>query len=85
MAGARRPNRSERFRETVVSVRGQTVIPRQVRRLLNIAVGTRLRWEVRDNTIVLHPVLADPLTASLGAFQGRGLALDEFLTERQKG
>jgi AbrB family looped-hinge helix DNA binding protein len=67
--------------QSKVSVRGQTVIPREIRKLLGITPNSFLSWEVADGVITVHPVPADPVHASLGLLKGRG-SLDEFLGER---
>ncbi len=64
-----------------MSVRGQTVIPRKIRKLLGITPNSLLCWEVEDGVIKVYPVPADPVRASLGMLKGRG-SLDEFLDER---
>jgi AbrB family looped-hinge helix DNA binding protein len=67
--------------QSKVSVRGQTVIPREIRKLLSITENSLLCWEVEDGVIKVYPVPADPVRASLGLLKGRG-SLGEFLEER---
>lgn len=67
--------------QSKVSVRGQTVIPREIRKLLGITENSLLCWEVEDGVIKVYPVPADPVRASLGLLKGRG-AFSEFLEER---
>ncbi|MFH1141752.1 MAG: AbrB/MazE/SpoVT family DNA-binding domain-containing protein [Chloroflexota bacterium] len=69
--------------QSKVSVKGQTVIPREVRKALGITLHTLLHWEVQDGVVVVYPVPADPVRASLGALKGKG-AFKEFLKERQE-
>ncbi len=69
--------------QSKVSVRGQTVIPREVRKSLGITMHTLLHWEVQDGVVVVYPVPADPVKASLGALKGKG-TFKEFLEERQE-
>ena len=73
----------ERFPETRVSGKGQTVIPRAIRRLLSIEPGTRLRWELRGNVVLVYPVVHDPVAASQGRLQGIGVSLSDFVEQRQ--
>lgn len=72
----------ERFQETRVSGKGQTVIPRAIRRLLGIEAGTRLRWELRGQVVMVYPVVEDPVAASQGRLQGLGVSLPDFLEQR---
>ncbi|MSQ07020.1 MAG: AbrB/MazE/SpoVT family DNA-binding domain-containing protein [Dehalococcoidia bacterium] len=69
--------------QSKVSVRGQTVIPREIRKLLGITPESVLCWQVEDGVIKVYPVPADPVRASLGLLKGRD-SLDEFLDERAK-
>ena len=75
-------SRPEQFPQTRVSVKGQTVIPRAIRRQLNISQGSRLRWEVRGQVILVYPISQDPVGASLGILKGLGVALSDFLQAR---
>ncbi len=72
-----------RLPETRVSDKGQTIIPRAIRRTLNIEPGTRLRWESRDSVIILYPVVKDPVAAAQGKLQGLGISMSDFLEQRQ--
>lgn len=76
--------RPEPFGHTRVSVKGQTVIPREIRRLFNIGSGSRLRWEVRGHVIVVSLVSPDPLGASVGALAGVGLSLPDWVKNRHR-
>lgn len=66
---------------SMVSVRGQTVIPHEIRKTLGITSNTVLRWQIEDGVILVRPVPADPVRASLGALRGKG-TFQEFLKER---
>lgn len=77
-------SRSEEFPQTRVSVKGQTVIPRGIRRLLNISAGSRLRWEVRGEVILVYPLSQDPLGASIGVLAGHGLDVPDLLESRHR-
>ncbi len=69
--------------QTTVSVRWQTVIPREIREALNIAPNTRLEWRVKDGVIVVYPIPPDPVRAALGMLKGRGPATEILLAERR--
>ncbi len=70
--------------QTTVSVRGQTVIPSEIRRELEIEPNSKLEWELRDGYIEVRPIPADPMKASLGLLRGRGLTTESLLEERQR-
>jgi AbrB family looped-hinge helix DNA binding protein len=69
--------------QSKVSVRGQTVIPREIRKLLGIVPNSLLCWEVDDGVIKVYPVPADPVRASLGLLKGRS-SLAQFLDRRDE-
>lgn len=69
--------------QTTVSVRWQTVIPREIREALNIVPNTRLEWRVKDGVIVVYPIPPDPVHAALGMLKGRGLTTETLLAERR--
>ena len=66
-----------------ISVRGQTVIPREVREALGIGPNYALDWEIRDGVVVVYPLPADPIRASLGILKGKA-TLQEFLRDREE-
>ncbi|MBI4339778.1 MAG: AbrB/MazE/SpoVT family DNA-binding domain-containing protein [Chloroflexi bacterium] len=68
--------------QSKVSVKGQTVIPSEVRKALGITPKSLLHWELQDGVVVVYPLPADPVKASLGALRGKG-SFKEFLKERQ--
>jgi AbrB family looped-hinge helix DNA binding protein len=65
-----------------VSVRGQTVIPKDIRKAFNITPDKILQWEVTNGRIVVFPVPADPVRASVGILKGKW-NFAEFLKERE--
>lgn len=74
---------------TTVSVRWQTVIPLEVREALRIEPNSKLDWEVKEGFILVHPIPADPVRASLGFFRDldspeRPSLTQELLEERRK-
>jgi len=52
------------------SVRGQTVIPRPIRKALGITPATQLHWTIKDGVIIVLPIPADP--SRRGYSQGMG-------------
>lgn len=69
--------------ESTVSVRGQTVIPRQIREELGITPTTRLVWKVKNGVIIVLPLPSDPVKSAVGILEGRGLSTADLLAERK--
>ncbi len=69
--------------QSTVSERGQTVVPREIRRAFNIGANTRLEWVVRDGMIIVYPVPLDPIRGSRGILRGSGLSNAVLLKERR--
>jgi len=72
------------MRQTKVSVRGQTVIPHEIREELGIKPNTKIDWSTRNGVIIAIPLPDDPIAASLGALAGRGYTMKNFLEDRNK-
>jgi AbrB family looped-hinge helix DNA binding protein len=69
--------------QSVVSVRGQTVIPKEVRKALGIKPGSKLNWIVKDRSTVVFVVPEDPVRALRGILKGHGTYAD-WLRERNE-
>jgi len=69
---------------TTVSIRWQTVIPREVREAFKIEPKSKLEWEVRDGCIFIYPIPADPIRAALGLFKQGGPTTEDLLAERRR-
>ncbi len=65
-----------------VSVRGQTVIPKDIRKAFDITPDKILQWEVTNGHIVVFPLPADTVRASVGILKGKWSFAD-FLKERE--
>lgn len=70
--------------QSTVSVRWQTVIPREIRRQLGIEPRSKLEWELKDGFIQVRPIPADPVRASLGLLESRDLSTESLLEERRR-
>ncbi len=70
--------------KTTVSVRGQTVVPREIRKRMNIVPQTVLDWQIRDGVIVVYPVPPDPIRAAVGVLKDQGPTTDDLLAERRR-
>jgi len=72
------------MKQTKVSVRGQTVIPQEIREEFGIKANSKLAWSSRNGVIIVVPIPEDPVEAAFGVLAGRGFTLRDFLEERQK-
>jgi AbrB family looped-hinge helix DNA binding protein len=64
-----------------VSVRGQTVVPKEIREALEIKPGTILHWKLQDGAVVVWPLSEDPIRASVGMLAGKGVKFDDVMNE----
>ncbi len=67
--------------ETVITRRGQTVVPAEIRRRHNLKDGDQLIWIDDGQTIKVIPVPADPIKALRGSGKGQNLTA-KLLQER---
>ena len=68
--------------KSVVSSKGQTVIPKEIRKALNLMEGTQLAWILRGDELILFAIPEDPVGASIGVLKGKGSTAD-LLEERR--
>ncbi len=70
--------------ETHATIKGQIVIPAEVRRRLAIKKGTRLRVDVNEETrqIILTPITREFVQNLWGKYKGKGLL--KALAEEKK-
>ena len=67
------------------TVKGQVVIPADLRKRFNIKKGTRLAIsEGEGNVIVLRPVPDDPIEASRGMLKGKTSLAKALLKDRRE-
>jgi len=69
---------------TVVTSKGQVVIPSRIRRKLNIKRGTKLYIEEKEQEIVLKPVTAAYFERIAGVLPTKGKLAKALLEERTK-
>ncbi len=59
--------------ETSITIKGQVVIPAQIRRRLGLTKGTRIAVEERNGEIVLRPMNREYFQRMSGILKGGGL------------
>ncbi|MGR3319527.1 MAG: AbrB/MazE/SpoVT family DNA-binding domain-containing protein [Candidatus Anammoxibacter sp.] len=68
--------------KSTVTIRGQTVIPIEIRRRYNIKPNTRLEWIDDGQTITVLPVPQNPIKSLRGKF--KDVNLREALLKSRK-
>ncbi len=69
---------------TIVTTKGQIVIPSKIRRRLNIKKGTMLCVVERENEIVLKPLTEEYFEKNAGILKTKGKLTRQLLEERKK-
>jgi AbrB family looped-hinge helix DNA binding protein len=72
------------MQESIVSVRGQTVIPKEVRDALGIKEGSRLKWVAKEQGALIYVVPEDPVRALRGILKDTGYTFEDFIRERNE-
>lgn len=67
---------------TIVTTKGQIVIPSRIRRHLQIKQGTKLFVEERDGELILKPLSAQYFNRVAGILNTKGKLSKTLLTER---
>lgn len=68
--------------QTLITQRGQTVVPASIRKRYDIREGDRLAWIDDGQTIKVIPIPSDPIRALRG--HGRGQKLVEKLIKARQ-
>lgn len=69
--------------QSKVSVRGQTVIPQEIRDRLGIRPETKISWSTREGVLIGVPVADNPFEAVRGILKGRGPTSADVIAERE--
>lgn len=69
---------------TVVTTKGQMVIPSKIRRKLNLKKGTKLFVEERGNELIVKPITQAYFDRIAGVLQTKGKLSKALLDERIK-
>ena len=69
--------------QSIVSIKGQTVIPKEIREALGIKEGTKLLWFVEEDHVVVQALPDDPIKAAKGALKHLKFSTADLLAERQ--
>ncbi|MEW6718458.1 MAG: AbrB/MazE/SpoVT family DNA-binding domain-containing protein [Chloroflexota bacterium] len=71
--------------ETIITSKGQVVIPSKIRRKLGIKEGTYLQIDVDEQTkkIILTPITREYIHSVRGKYKGKGL-MRALIAEKQR-
>ncbi|MDE2009485.1 MAG: AbrB/MazE/SpoVT family DNA-binding domain-containing protein [Candidatus Omnitrophica bacterium] len=69
---------------TIVTIKGQIVIPSRIRRKLNIKKGTRLSIQEKGDQLILQPLTEDYYEKMAGILNTKGKGTRAILEERAK-
>lgn len=68
---------------SVISTKGQTVIPKEIREALKLKEGTKLAWTWANGNLTVFPLPDDPVRALRGILKGHG-TFESWLAERNE-
>lgn len=71
--------------QTKITIRGQTVIPKEIRDKFKINPKKRLEWLVDNGMIVVIPLSEDPVEDAYQCLKGTKVSTDELLKARREG
>lgn len=69
---------------TIVTVKGQIVIPSRIRRRYGIKKGTRVCLIERNGEIILKPITRKYIHKLAGILDGKGRALKALMKEKER-
>lgn len=74
---------------TIVTTKGQIVIPSKIRRHLNITKGTKLYVEEKDDEIILQPITPQYFKKIAGVLSTKGkltkVLLEKHIKAKERG
>jgi AbrB family looped-hinge helix DNA binding protein len=66
------------------TIKGQIVIPADLRKKFKIIKGTRVNVYEENNKIIVEPLIEDPVREGRGMLKTRGRILNALLSDRKK-
>ena len=66
------------MQRTKIRKRGQITIPSKMRKNWKVSEGSEVMIETRNDELVIHPVISDPIKEGFGLFGKETLDADEL-------
>jgi AbrB family looped-hinge helix DNA binding protein len=66
------------------TIKGQIVIPAEIRARFKIKKGTRVNVYYEGNRIIVEPITDDPIAEGLGMLKTKGRILKSLIEDRKK-
>lgn len=66
------------MQRTKIRKRGQITIPSKMRKNWNVREGSEVMIETRNDELIIHPVISDPIKEGFGLFGKETLDADEL-------
>lgn len=66
------------------TIKGQIVIPAELRKKFKIEKGTRVNVYEENNKIIVEPLMEDPVRRGRGMLKSRGRVLNALLSDRKR-
>ena len=66
------------IQRTKIRKRGQITIPSKMRKNWNMREGSEVMIETRNDELIIHPVISDPIKEGFGLFGKETLDADEL-------
>lgn len=67
---------------TIVTTKGQIVIPAEIRKKYGIVVGTKIRFDEEDGEIKLVPITEEVIKNNIGLLRTKGKLLKALQKEK---
>ncbi len=68
---------------SVVTTKGQVVIPARLRRKYGIKIGTKIRFEEKDGEIIMLPLTEEIVDKNIGFLGTKGKLLKKLMAEKK--
>lgn len=69
---------------SIVTSKGQVVIPAKIRRKFGIQIGTKIQFAEENGEIIMIPITDETIDSNIGLFNSGGKLLKSLLEEKRK-
>ncbi len=68
---------------SIVTTKGQVVIPAKIRRKYGIKIGTKIQFEEGNGEIIMLPLTEETIDKNIGFLGTKGKLLRKLMTEKK--